>query len=133
MNKIEHIGIAVKSLSQAAGVYETLLGISHYKTELIESEGVNTMFFGIGGSKIDLLEPIDAENAVARFIEKRGEGVHHIAFDVDDIKSEMARLKRDGFTLLNEVPKRGADNKLVCFVHPKDTTGVLIELCQKIS
>jgi methylmalonyl-CoA/ethylmalonyl-CoA epimerase len=133
MNKIEHIGIAVRSLEQANLVYEKLLGTPSYKTETVESEGVNTSFFLTGPNKIELLEATKAESPIARFIEKRGEGIHHIAFLVDDIRAEMQRLKAEGFTLLNEEPKPGADNKIVCFVHPKDTTGVLIELCQERS
>lgn len=132
MNKIEHIGIAVKTLQQSGSLYEALLGFGNYKTEAVESENVNTMFFKIGESKIELLEATSEESAIAKFIEKRGEGIHHIAFDVDDIEVEMARLKAEGFILLNERPKVGADNKLVCFVHPKSAVGVLIELCQEI-
>ena len=132
MNKIEHIGIAVKDLSQASGLYEKLLGIACYKREVVESEGVDTAFFRTGTNKIELLSAITSDSPIAKFLEKRGEGIHHIAFDVDDILSEMQRLKNEGFVLLNEIPKRGADNKLVCFVHPKDTKGVLIELCQEI-
>jgi len=132
MNKIEHIGIAVKNLQDASSIYESLLGISSYKTEMVESEGVNTLFFQVGINKIELLEATHPESPIARFIEKKGEGIHHIAFDVDDIVQEMARLKAQGFVLLNEQPKLGADQKLVCFVHPKGTTGVLIELCQEI-
>ena len=132
MNKIEHIGIAVKNLQDASSIYESLLGISSYKTEMVESEGVNTLFFQVGTNKIELLEATHPESPIARFIEKKGEGIHHIAFDVDDIVQEMARLKEQGFVLLNEQPKLGADQKLVCFVHPKGTTSVLIELCQEI-
>lgn len=130
MNKIEHIGIAVKDLKQSGSLYEVLLGAKSYKTELVESEHVNTMFFMTGESKIELLQATNADSPIARFIEKRGEGIHHIAFDVDDIEKEMDRLRGEGFILLNDKPKRGADNKLVCFVHPKSTGGVLIELCQ---
>ncbi len=133
MNKIEHIGIAVKSISESANIYEKLLGLAPYKTEFVKGESVNTMFFRVGESKIELLESTDPHSAIARFLDKRGEGMHHIAFDVDDIETEMARLKREGFVLVNEVPTLGADNKLVCFVHPKYSNGVLIELCQKIS
>ena len=132
MNKIEHIGIAVKDLNTANQLYEKILGVGHYKTEEVESEQVKTSFFKIGESKIELLEGIGEDNAITKFIEKKGEGIHHIAFDVDDILSEMDRLKKAGFILLNEQPKRGADNKLVCFVHPKTTNKVLIELCQEI-
>jgi methylmalonyl-CoA/ethylmalonyl-CoA epimerase len=132
MNKIEHIGIAVKSLSSASDVYEKLLGLSAYKEEHVESEAVKTCFFQVGDNKIELLEATDPNSPIARFIDKRGEGIHHIAFDVQDILIEMARLKKEGFILLNEEPKIGADNKLVCFVHPKASHGVLIELCQEI-
>jgi methylmalonyl-CoA/ethylmalonyl-CoA epimerase len=132
MNKIEHIGIAVKSLNYASDIYERLLGISPYKEELVESESVKTSFFKIGENKIELLEATDPNSPIAKFIDKRGEGIHHIAFDVDDIVLEMERLRKEGFTLLNEQPKKGADNKLVCFVHPKATHGVLIELCQEV-
>jgi len=132
MNKIEHIGIAVRNLEQSCAVYEKLLGVSAYKTESVLSEGVHTAFFRTGGNKIELLEASREGSPIATFIEKRGEGVHHIAFDVDDILAEMTRLKKEGFVLLNEEPKPGADNKLVCFLHPKGTNGVLIELCQEI-
>ena len=132
MNKIEHIGIAVKNLQQASDVYESLLGVSSYKMEAVESEGVNTAFFQTGTNKIELLEATHADSPIAKFLEKRGEGIHHIAFDVDDILQEMSRLTAAGFVLLNEKPKIGADNKLVCFVHPKGTKGVLVELCQEI-
>ena len=132
MNKIEHIGIAVKDIAAASSIYERLLGIKSYKTEVVESEYVVTEFFQTGESKIELLEASSPDSAIARFIEKKGEGIHHIAFDVDDIVAEMSRLKSDGFILLNEEPKQGADNKLVCFVHPKSANGVLIELCQSV-
>jgi methylmalonyl-CoA/ethylmalonyl-CoA epimerase len=132
MDKIEHIGIAVRSLNEARPLYETLLGCKSYKTEEVSSENVITEFFKIGDSKIELLEASSTESAIASFIEKRGEGVHHIAFAVENIVEEMARLKAEGFELLNEVPKKGADNKLVCFIHPKSAHGVLIELCQEI-
>jgi methylmalonyl-CoA/ethylmalonyl-CoA epimerase len=132
MNKIEHIGIAVKNLEQASGVYEKLLGCGSYKQELVESEHVLTAFFQVGENKIELLEATNASSAISNFIERRGEGIHHIAFSVEDIVAEMERLKKEGFILLNEKPKLGADNKLVCFVHPKATHGVLIELCQDI-
>ena len=130
MDKIEHIGIAVKSLRDASSLYERLLGYKSYKTEEIASEQVITEFFKVGESKIELLEASSDESSIHGFIEKRGEGIHHIA--VDDIVKEMARLKSDGFQLLNDNPKIGADNKLVCFVHPKSSHGVLIELCQEI-
>jgi methylmalonyl-CoA/ethylmalonyl-CoA epimerase len=133
MNRIEHIGIAVKNLSSASDLYEKLLGISPYKEELVESENVKTSFFQVGENKIELLEATDVNSPIGKFIDKRGEGIHHIAFDVDDILLEMERLKTEGFILLNEQPKLGADNKLVCFVHPKSTNGVLIELCQEIN
>jgi methylmalonyl-CoA/ethylmalonyl-CoA epimerase len=132
MNGIEHIGIAVKNISESEKIYEKLLGVKSYKTEHVESEYVLTSFFKINENKIELLEATSAESPVARFLDKKGEGVHHIAFAVKDIEAEMVRLKKEGFTLLNEKPKRGADNKLVCFVHPKGTNGVLIELCQEI-
>jgi methylmalonyl-CoA/ethylmalonyl-CoA epimerase len=132
MKKIEHIGIAVKSLKHASSLYEGLLGTSSYKIEEICSEQVITEFFQIGESKIELLEASSPDSAIHKFIEKRGEGIHHIAFAVDDIVKEMARLKREGFELISDVPKMGADNKLVCFVHPKSINGVLIELCQEI-
>jgi len=132
MNKIEHIGIAVKDLEQSGSLYERLLGKASYKKETVESEGVDAAFFLIGNNKIELLSARNEESPIAKFIAKRGEGIHHIAFDVDDILSEMERLKAEGFTLLNEVPKPGADNKMVCFVHPKNANGVLIELCQEI-
>ena len=130
MNKIEHIGIAVKSLATSIPVFEKLLSSGCYKTESVASEKVNTAFFQKGETKIELLESTDPEGVIARFIEKKGEGMHHIAFDVADIHAEMARLKSEGFTLLHETPKAGADNKWVCFLHPKGTNGVLVELCQ---
>lgn len=132
MEQIEHIGIAVKDLKTATTLYEQLLNTTCYKTELVESEGVNTAFFKVGLNKIELLSSESQESAIAKFIEKKGEGIHHIAFLVTDIIAEMARLKSLGFVLLNEVPKRGADHKLVCFVHPKSANSVLIELCQEI-
>lgn len=132
MDKIEHIGIAVRSLKEAGSLYETLLGCKSYKTEEVASEHVITEFFKVGESKIELLEASSAESAIAGFIEKRGEGIHHIAFAVENIVEEMERLKAEGFKLLNEVPKKGADNKLVCFIHPKSAHGVLIELCQEV-
>lgn len=132
MRKIEHIGIAVKDLDLSCALYEQLLNTSCYKREAVESEGVNTAFFKTGENKIELLAATNADSAIAKFLEKKGEGIHHLAFDVADIVSEMARLKAAGFILLNEEPKRGADDKLICFVHPKGTNGVLIELCQEI-
>ena len=131
MQKIEHIGIAVKSLKDSIPLFEKLLNTACYKTELVECEKVNTPFFKTGPNKIELLESTDSDGVIARFIEKKGEGLHHIAFEVKDIDAEMKRLKNEGFRLLNETPKTGADNKLVCFVHPKDTQGVLIELCME--
>lgn len=131
MQKIEHIGIAVKSLKDSIPLFEKLLNTACYKTELVESERVNTAFFKTGPNKIELLESTDPDGIIARFIEKKGEGLHHIAFEVKDINAEMNRLKNEGFRLLNETPKAGADNKLVCFVHPKDTQGVLMELCME--
>jgi len=130
--KVEHIGIAVKNLQTSIPLFEKLLGSPCYKTENVDSEQVNTAFFLKQNSKIELLESTNPLGVIAKFIDKKGEGMHHIAFEVPDIIVEMERLKKEGFTLLNEVPKKGADNKLVCFVHPKDTNGVLIELCQSI-
>jgi methylmalonyl-CoA/ethylmalonyl-CoA epimerase len=132
MQKIEHIGIAVKDLSTANETYAKLLGKPHYKMEKVESEAVETSFFEIGESKIELLQATNAESAIAKSIEKRGEGVHHIAFAVDDLEKEVARLIAEGFTPISSAPKRGADNKLVFFFHPKSANGVLIELCQEI-
>ncbi len=132
MRKIEHLGIAVKDLEASNALFTKLLGKPHYKIETVESEGVRTSFFKIGRSKIELLEATKAESPIAKFLEKRGEGIHHIAFDVDDIEKEVNRLKEEGFKVLNETPKKGADNKLVVFLHPKSTNGVLIELCQEI-
>lgn len=132
MEKIEHIGIAVKSILEANKIYEALLGVSPYKSEEVESEGVKTSFFRCGESKIELLEATNPDSPIAKFIEKRGEGIHHIAFSVANIESEMSRLQNEGFILLNETPKKGADNKLVAFLHPKSTNGVLVELCQEI-
>jgi len=132
MNKVEHIGIAVKDIKASSSLYETLLGVPCYKTELVSSEAVQTAFFQVGESKIELLSATAENSVISNFISKKGEGIHHIAFEVDDILKEMARLKAEGFTLLNEQPKKGADNKLVCFVHPKGTNGVLIELCQDL-
>lgn len=131
MLKIEHIGIAVKELSAAVPLFEKLLNSQCYKTEQIESEKVNTAFFKKGDTKIELLESTDPQGVVAKYIDKKGEGMHHIAFEVEDIAAEMARLKAEGFILLNDTPKPGADNKMVCFLHPKETSGVLIELCME--
>jgi methylmalonyl-CoA/ethylmalonyl-CoA epimerase len=132
MKKVEHIGIAVKALSTSIPLFEKLLNTTCYKTETVEGEKVNTAFFKTGETKIELLESSTEDGVIAKFIAKKGEGVHHIAFDVADIESEMKRLTDEGFVLLNAVPKKGADNKLVCFLHPKSTNGVLIELCQEI-
>lgn len=131
MRKIEHIGIAVSNLANSVPLFEKLLGTPCYKTESVEGERVNTAFFRTGENKIELLESMDPDGIIARFVEKKGEGIHHIAFDVEDIEAEMERLKAEGFVLLNETPKEGADNKLVCFLHPKHTNGVLIELCME--
>lgn len=131
MNKIEHIGIAVKSLEESNELFRKLLGKAHYKIEEVATEGVNTSFFKVGKNKVELLEATREDSAIAKFINKRGEGVHHIAFAVDDIEAEMKRLEAEGFRLLNDTPKRGADNKLVCFIHPKTANGVLVELCQE--
>ena len=131
MHKIEHIGIAVKELSISLPLFEKLLNSKCYKTELVESEKVSTAFFKTGETKIELLESTDPDGVIAKFIEKKGEGLHHIAFDVADIRAEMKRLAAEGFILLNEEPKPGADNKWICFLHPKATNGVLIELCQE--
>ena len=132
MNKIEHIGIAVKSIETSNALFKKLLGVEHYKMEAVATEGVMTSFFKTGDSKIELLEATRANSPIAKFIEKKGEGIHHIAFDVTDIWAEMTRLQAEGFVLLNAEPKRGADNKLVCFLHPKGTNGVLVELCQDV-
>ena len=136
INKIEHIGIAVRSLKDSNKLFEALFGKTHYKIEEVKSEGVNTSFFKLGENKIELLEATDEDGPIGRFIAKNGEGVHHIAFDVDDIEAEIHRLKQEGFVVLNDPEvsglKKGADNKLVAFLHPKSTNGVLIELCQEI-
>jgi methylmalonyl-CoA/ethylmalonyl-CoA epimerase len=130
--KIEHIGIAVNSLEDASMMYEKLFGAPAYKYEEVASEGVKTAFFKNGPNKIELLETINPESSIAKFIEKKGEGIHHVAFEVENIIAEISRLKSQGFVILNEIPKKGADNKLVAFLHPKSTNGVLIELCQEI-
>ena len=132
MRKIEHIGIAVKNLDDSNLLFEKLFGNPAYKQEEVLSEGVKTSFFMNGPNKIELLEATNPVSPIAKFLEKKGEGIHHIAFDVEDIVSEMERLKNEGFIILNETPKKGADNKLVAFLHPKSTNGVLIELCQEI-
>jgi methylmalonyl-CoA/ethylmalonyl-CoA epimerase len=130
MNKLEHIGIAVSNLEESNRLFERLLGVAHYKIEEVASEGVRTSFFKVGDIKIELLEATRPDSPIAKFIEKRGEGIHHLAFATDDIKHEMATKKKDGFTLLSDEPKNGADNKSIAFLHPKTTNGVLIELCQ---
>jgi methylmalonyl-CoA/ethylmalonyl-CoA epimerase len=132
MTKIEHIGIAVKSLEKSIPLFSTILNTPCYKTEKVESEKVRTAFFQKGESKVELLESLAPDGIISKFIEKKGEGMHHIAFSVSNIFEEMERLKQEGLVLLNETPKKGADNKLVCFIHPKETNGVLIELCQEI-
>ncbi|RYY26975.1 MAG: methylmalonyl-CoA epimerase [Chitinophagaceae bacterium] len=133
MLKIEHLGIAVKTLEQSIPLYEQLLNTPCYKTETVASEGVATAFFHVGDSKIELLESMTETSAIAKFIEKKGEGIHHVAFAVDNIEAEMKRLAALGFEILNETPKKGADNKLVCFLHPRSTGGMLVELCQDIA
>ncbi len=133
MNKIEHIGIAVKNLDESNALFARLLGKKHYKIEEVLSEGVTTSFFKTGPNKIELLEASNPNSPIAKFIAKKGEGIHHIAFAVDDIEAEITRLKEEGFMPLTETPKKGADNKLVVFFHPKTTNGVLVELCQEIS
>ena len=131
MRRIEHIGIAVKDLEAANNTYRAVLGEEPYKSETVESEGVTTSFFKVGESKIELLAATKPDSPISKFIEKRGEGIHHMAFYVDDIKAEIERLKKEGFRLLNGHPKPGADNKIVAFMHPKDANGVLVELCQE--
>jgi methylmalonyl-CoA/ethylmalonyl-CoA epimerase len=131
LNKIEHIGIAVKDLEASNILFEKLMGTASYKTEEVASEGVRTSFFRMGESKVELLEAMDGDSPISKFLEQRGEGVHHIAFAVDDIALEIKRLKSEGFMVLNDKPKRGGDNKLVAFFHPKSTNGVLVELCQE--
>ena len=131
MQRIEHIGIAVKDLAISIPLFEKLLNRQCYKTERVDSENVNTAFFQTGGAKIELLESTDADGVITRYIEKRGEGIHHLAFEVSDIRAEMKRLADEGFILLNDTPKLGADNKLVCFLHPKSTNNILIELCME--
>ncbi|HEX9651991.1 MAG TPA: methylmalonyl-CoA epimerase [Cyclobacteriaceae bacterium] len=132
MRKVEHIGIAVKNIQNSNQLFQRLLGVDPYKSETVESEAVTTSFFKVGNTKIELLESTTEDSAVAKFIANRGEGIHHIAFEVEDIQKEMARLASEGFQLLNPEPKRGADNKLVVFLHPKSCNGVLVELCQEI-
>ena len=130
--KIEHLGIAVRDIDASNLLFEKLLGAAHYKTETVESEKVLTSFFKTGDSKIELLQALSPDSPIARFLEKKGEGIHHIAFEVSDIRMAMDDLKKKGFVLLSDEPKRGADNKLICFVHPKSANGVLVELCQEI-
>jgi methylmalonyl-CoA/ethylmalonyl-CoA epimerase len=132
MLKIEHIGIAVKDIEISNKLFQKLLGVPSYKEETVKSENVKTSFFQIGESKIELIASLDQEGVIAKFIDKKGEGVHHIAYEVEDIRIEMARLKKEGFILLSDEPKKGADNKLICFVHPKTSNGILVELCQEI-
>jgi methylmalonyl-CoA/ethylmalonyl-CoA epimerase len=131
MRKIEHLGIAVRNLKKSNELFSKLLGKENYKEEAIEGEGVNTSFFMIGETKVELLEATRPDSPIAKFIDKKSEGIHHIAFDVEDIYAEMERLKSEGFEILNEIPKEGADNKIVVFLHPRSTNGVLVELCQE--
>jgi methylmalonyl-CoA/ethylmalonyl-CoA epimerase len=131
MNKIEHLGIAVKDLGISNDIFTKLLGIAPYKSEVVESENVKTSFFKTGESKIELLQATSADSPIAKFIEKRGEGIHHVAFGVDDIYAEIKRLKKEGFKMIHDHPKEGADNKLIAFLHPKDSNGVLIEICME--
>ena len=132
MQKIEHIGIAVKDINASEQLFAKIFGKNAYKLEEVKSEGVTTSFFEIGESKIELVATTTEESVISKYLEKRGEGIHHIAFNVEDIEKEMKRLKKEGIRLLNEPPKKGADNKMICFLHPKDTNGILIELCQEI-
>ena len=132
LTNLEHLGLAVHDLEAATALYTTLLGIAPYKKEHVPSEAVDTVFFQIGGSKLELLAGTSPDSAITKFLAKKPEGIHHVAFEVDDIRAEMARLRGEGFVLLNDEPKRGADNKLVCFVHPKSAAGVLVELCQSL-
>lgn len=132
MRKIEHIGIAVDNLDESNTLFTKLLGKAHFKTELVEGEAVETSFFQIGETKVELLQATNANSAIAKYLEKKKPGVHHIAFDVENIEAEVERLKGEGFEILNETPKQGADNKLVVFLHPRSTNGVLVELCQEI-
>jgi methylmalonyl-CoA/ethylmalonyl-CoA epimerase len=133
MEKLEHIGIAVKNMDKANATFARLLGQQHYKIEEVESEGVRTSFFEIGGVKIEFLEATREDSSIAKFIEKRGEGIHHLAFQVPDISQSVEMYKKKGFEVINETPKKGADNKMICFLHPKSTEGVLIELCEEVS
>lgn len=132
MRKIEHLGIAVKSIEDSNNLFERLLGVAPYKEEIIDKEQVKTSFFRVGNNKIELVQSLQSDSVISKFIEKKGEGIHHVAFDVPDIKAEMTRLKEQGFKLVSEEPYKGADNKLVCFVHPKTAGGILVELCQNI-
>lgn len=132
MVKVEHIGIAVNNLDEVNELYTKLFGKAHYKQEAVESEKVSTSFFQMGETKIEFLESTNPDGPISKFIEKKGQGIHHIAFEVEDIHAELQRLKEQGFRLINETPKAGADNKLVAFIHPKSTNGVLVELCQEI-
>ena len=132
LTNVEHIGIAVRDIAASNELFAKLLNVPPYKAEIVESEGVTTSFFRVNQTKIELLEATNTDSPIAKFLAKKGEGIHHVAFEVADIRAEMERLKGEGFTLLNEAPKRGADNKWVCFLHPKATNGVLIELCQEI-
>lgn len=132
LTNVEHIGIAVRDIVASNDLFTKLLNVTPYKSETVEAEHVTTSFFRINQTKIELLQATNGDSAIAKFLEKKGEGIHHIAFEVEDILAEMERLKTEGFTLLNETPKQGADNKLVCFLHPKATNGVLVELCQEI-
>jgi methylmalonyl-CoA/ethylmalonyl-CoA epimerase len=129
MRKIEHIGIAVKNLDESNSLFKKLLGVTHYKIEEVESEGVRTSFFQVGDIKIELLEATRPDSPIAKFIEKKGEGIHHIAFDVEDVDGKLKSLSNDGFQLINEKPKEGADDKMIAFLHPKSTHGVLVEVC----
>ncbi|GAB3689619.1 methylmalonyl-CoA epimerase [Spirosoma flavus] len=131
LTNVEHIGIAVRDIAASNELFTKLLNVAPYKSETVASEGVATSFFQVNQTKIELLEATHPDSPIAKFLEKKGEGIHHVAFEVDDIQTEMERLKAEGFTLLNETPKLGADNKLVCFLHPKGTNGVLVELCQE--
>ncbi len=133
LTNLEHIGLAVPDLAAATALYTSLLGVGPYKTEHVASEAVDTVFFRVGGSKIELVAATAPDSPIAKFLEKRPAGIHHVAFEVDDIEAEMARLRAEGFVLLSEGPTRGADDKLVCFVHPKSAGGVLVELCQSIA
>ena len=131
LKKVEHIGIAVKNLENSNALFKKLFGTEHYKIEKVESEGVSTSFFMLGETKIELLEATNEKSSIAKFIEKKGEGIHHIAYSVDDIYAEIERLTKEGFEIINNEPKEGADNKLICFLHPKSTNGILVELCQE--